>query len=158
MTNQELLESLGVAPQQQLTTKEKLEKVKLANETLKIWKEFNHAGFSLDQLEDYVNNGIMPYMENPVFPEKKKEESKPQLTFGKTITHKPRQIKQDDGTLRCKICNRTIPTRAYDFEQLDDYRVHFEESHRKLTEDENWFLFYVIYFCKCLYELYITSN
>ena len=103
MTNQELLESLGVAPQQQLTTKEKLEKVKLANETLKIWKEFNHAGFSLDQLEDYVNNGIMPYMENPVFPEKKKEESKPQLTFGKTITHKPRQIKQDDGTLRCKI-------------------------------------------------------
>ena len=37
-----------------LTTKEKLEKVKLANETIKIWKEFKQSGFTVEQLGDFV--------------------------------------------------------------------------------------------------------
>ena len=120
----------------QLTTKEKLEKVKLANETLKIWNEFRTSGFSLEQLEDYVNNGVMPYMDNPIFPENKKDDTKPIITFGTTIRHTSKKIKQEDGTLRCLHCSRTIPMRAFDFEQLDDYRKHVESTHEKLDEAE----------------------
>ena len=119
-----------------LTTKEKLEKVKLANETIKIWKEFKQSGFTVEQLGDFVNDGVMPYMDNPVFSKDESREDKPVLTFGKTTTHTPRKIKQEDGTLRCKHCNRAIPMRAFDCEQLDDYRKHVEQSHGVLDEEE----------------------
>ena len=75
-------------------------------------------------------------MDNPVFSKDESQEDKPVLTFGKTTTHTPRKIKQEDGTLRCKHCNRAIPMRAFDCEQLDDYRKHVEQSHGVLDEEE----------------------
>jgi len=120
----------------ELTTKQKLEKVKLANETLKIWKEFNHAGFNLDQLEKFVNDGEMPFMENPVFPKEEKKNENPKLTFGKTITYTSSKIKQKDGTLRCKRCNRIFEMKAFDFQQLDKFRNHVENNHGKLNQEE----------------------
>ena len=47
-----------------------------------------------------MNRGEMPYMDNPVFPQNKKEEEpKPVLTLGNIINNKPEKILQDDLTL-----------------------------------------------------------
>ena len=117
-----------------LTTDEKLKKVKLANETIKIWKEFKNSGFTPEQLASFVNDGEIPYENNKIFEDSK--ESKPVLTFGETKTHTTKKILQDDGTLRCLHCNRAIPMRAFDCEQIDDYKKHVELTHGQLEQEE----------------------
>jgi hypothetical protein len=124
-----------------LSIDEKLKKVKLANETLKAWNTIRSSGGTVDDLEKLVNHQEIPNFENnhdntnaiTIADEKPKLELK---TFGKTIINKPKQILQKDGTLRCMRCNRKIEMRAFDFEQLDDYRNHVENNHGKLYESE----------------------
>jgi len=123
------------------TVDEKLKKVKLANETLKAWKEIRSSGGTVDDLERLVNYGEIPSLENNYERGEIQTttEEKPKLefqTFGKTIINKPKKILQEDGTLRCMQCNHIIDMRAYDFEQLDDYRKHVEQAHGKLYESE----------------------
>lgn len=121
-------------PTKTQSTDDKLKKLKVADLTLKVWDRLRNAGYSLDQLESFVNSGELSYPEHKTF---YAEPEKPKLTtFGTTITHKPKQIQQQDGTLRCKHCNKKIEMKAFDFEQLDDYRKHVETIHGKLDESE----------------------
>ena len=119
---------------------EKKEHTKLRNVDLKlkIWDRLKSGGYTLDQLKQILNDGDIPLPENKTLYPVEETTSQPKSTpkFGITVTHTNNKIKQDDGTLRCKRCNKKIDMRAYDFEQLDDYRKHVENTHGKLTDDE----------------------
>lgn len=116
----------------------KIKKLKIADLTLKVWSKFKDEGYSLDQLDNFVNNGILNTIpenrtiEAPII----QTNSNQQLEFGKTITYKSDKILQQDGTLRCKHCNKKIGMRAFDFEQLDDYKKHVESIHGELENVE----------------------
>ena len=127
----------------------KIKKLKVGDLTLKLWDRLKQAGYTIAQLEDFVEGGKLELPENKTFypqdsepiiqssskanPQEIREEFQKQTN---TITHKPTQILQEDGTLRCKRCNKRVEMRAFDFEQLDDYRKHCEEAHGGLGEEE----------------------
>jgi len=121
------------------TLDDKIKKLRVADLTLKVWDKLRQAGYSIEQLQEFVNTGKFSYPENKTFYAERSEteiQSNQIQVIGKTITHQPDQILQEDGTLRCKLCNKKIEMRAFNFEQLDDYRIHFESNHRKLNEKE----------------------
>ena len=137
--NSETINPLNNSDQQ--TTKAELELVKLRNETVKTWKNFVSVGGNPNDFVEFIKNGSIPYVEDSIFSNDTAinddtEKPKPVLTFGTTIRHTPKKIKQDDGTLRCLHCSRAIPMRGFDFEQLDDYRKHVESTHGRLDEAE----------------------
>lgn len=114
---------------------ERIKKLKAADLVLKLWDRMKHSGWTLDQLEFLVNNGEIPEQENK--PLNIEQQTMPELLkFGKTITNNPKQILQDNGTLRCNRCNRIFPMKGFNFQQLDDYRNHAEEVHGGLEESE----------------------
>jgi len=123
-------------PQQEPTLDNKLKKLKVADLTLKVWDKLRQAGYSIDQLQRFVSTGKFEYPENRTFHAEPAIEESKARTLGTTISHQPEKILQNDGTLRCKVCNKRIDMRAFDFEQLDDYRIHFETTHRKLEDSE----------------------
>ncbi|MDH5431570.1 MAG: hypothetical protein OEW78_06780 [Nitrosopumilus sp.] len=119
----------------------KIKKLKAAEITLRVWERLKQNGYSISQFQDFVYTGNLSLPENETFyAESSNTEAIPsqtqQIQFGNTITHKPNKILQEDGTLRCKHCNKTIEMRAFNFEQLDDYRIHVESTHGQLTELE----------------------
>ncbi len=120
-----------------LTTKQEHERIKLGSDRLKLWKEIRKDGGTPEDFARLVNNGEIPNLiENhtePATDDTPKVEFK---SYGTTITHKPKKILQENGTLRCMRCNKKIEMRAFNFEQLDDYRKHVEISHGSLYESE----------------------
>lgn len=121
-----------------LTTKEKLDKVKLANETLKAWDRVRSNGGTPEDLNRLVNHGEIPNFENTT-PTTNADE-KPKLsfsTFGNTVKYTAKQIKQDDDTLRCLRCNRAIPKLKEDWKQVDNFVKHINVDHEdELTDNE----------------------
>jgi hypothetical protein len=126
----------------------KIKRLKAADLTLKVWEKMR-SDYTLEDFQNFLQTGFLPqkrltydYLENPH--KSIIETSNPPnpnlehnfKTLGTTIINKPKQILQEDGTLRCKNCNKKFDMRAFDFEQLDDYRIHFETVHRKLTDRE----------------------
>ncbi|QMU53540.1 MAG: hypothetical protein GKS07_11030 [Nitrosopumilus sp.] len=123
-----------------------IKKLKAAELKLKIWSRVKDSGFSLNQLDALINQDEIPLPEND-YPNSKPE---PEITksepvknentqfksLGSTTMNRAKKILQKDGTLRCKRCNRRFDMRAFDFEQLDDYRNHCEEVHNGLSGDE----------------------
>ena len=136
--------STGDQPKTEANTLDNaLKRQKIGLNNLKLFKELKAQGFSLEQITDVANGKALQLPENnasdePIDVTVETNQNSRQLleSFGNTTTHKPKQIRQEDGTLRCKNCNKKFDTRAFDFEQLDDYRIHFETVHRKLTERE----------------------
>ena len=120
-----------------LTTKEKLDKVKLANETLKAWDRVRSSGGTPDDLNRLVNHGEIPNFENQSQESKEDEKSKLSFnTFGNTVKYTAKQIKQDDNTLRCLRCNRLIPTFEHGYDQVDAFVKHVNDTHGELTNEE----------------------
>ena len=119
------------------TTKAEHEKIKLGSDRLKLWKEIREDGGTPDDFARLVNHGEIPNLQNNYTESTAGNTPKIELkSYGTTIIHKSKKILQEDGTLRCMRCNRVIPMRGFDFEQLDDYRKHVESSHGNLYESE----------------------
>lgn len=120
------------------TTKEEHEKIKLGSDRLKLWKEIRKDGGTPDDFAKLVNHGEIPNLSEKCT-EQTTGDHTPKVelkSYGTTTINKPKKILQEDGTLRCMRCNRVIPMRVYNFEQLDDYRDHVESSHGNLYESE----------------------
>ena len=118
----------------------KLKKLKVADLRLKIWQKVKDNGFTLEQLKAIIDGEDIPLpIKEDYTPT---ETTKPEPTkiqfksLGSTITHQPKQILQEDGTLRCKRCNRFFDMQGFDCMQLDDYRKHCEEVHGGLLQEE----------------------
>ena len=119
------------------TTKEEHERIKLGSDRLKLWKEIRKDGGTPDDFARLINHGEIPNL--PENHTERTTDDTPKIEFkshGTTITHKPKKILQEDGTLRCMRCNKKIEMRAYDFEQVNDYNKHVGETHGKLFESE----------------------
>lgn len=123
-------------PTTEINIDTRIKNLRAADLTLKVWDRLKQAGYTLDQLKFFVSGGELGLPQNKTFYAEKETAPILSRTFGQTVNYKPDKIKQDDGTLRCKHCNKRIDMRAFDHEQLDDYRIHAENVHGGLDEDE----------------------
>ena len=119
---------------------EETKKLKRIDLKLKIWDRLRNGGYTLEQINRILKDEEIPYPQNNFQPiEQAKTTDTPKIEFesyGTTIINKPKKILQDDLTLRCMRCNRVIETRGFDFEQVNDYKKHVEETHGELFSTE----------------------
>jgi len=133
---------------QEIDIDTEIKKLRAAVLKLNVLDKLKDAGYSLDQLELFVNSGSLPAPphENRILVELPSPSSSITTTpekptfqgsrYGVTKNNTPKTILQSDGSLRCMSCNRKFGKREHDFQQIDDYRIHFEGVHRPLTDRE----------------------
>ncbi len=123
LTTEELLNQLGLDPQQNPTSY-KLRKEKAQVE---YWEEKARREKALATIAEQKAIYVTTFGTEP---SPRGNQALKQHAENK-IRQQNTSILKDDGTLKCISCGKIFPMRAYDFEQAEDYQKHIKLDHQR---------------------------